>query len=121
MLFLANDQEHAPLSAGAGLDHGGEVETTEEHVNKATDMGCGVSPCSLLSSFSVDVMVDEAGQYAIHPVTGEQIRRTEEQDRHTLTLRPLLAQEESECNPPISDPAECGECSPRPSESPAKS
>jgi hypothetical protein len=109
------------MEAGASVDHGAGVKTTGEHVKTSADRGCCVSSCSLLSSFEVDVMEDEAGQYAIHPVTGERISRTEGQDRHTLALRPLPAREESECNPPTSDPAECGECSPRPSESPAKS
>ena len=46
--FLENAKEHSPLSAGAGVDHGVEVETTEDHVNRAADRGCCVSSCSLL-------------------------------------------------------------------------
>jgi hypothetical protein len=42
-----NVKEHAPLSAGARVDHGVEVETTEEHGNMAADRGCCVSTCSL--------------------------------------------------------------------------
>jgi hypothetical protein len=41
-----NVKEHAPLSAGARVDHGVEVETTEEHENRAADRGCCVSSCS---------------------------------------------------------------------------
>jgi hypothetical protein len=44
--FLANVKEHAPLSAGANVDHGVEVETTGEHENRAADRGCCVSSCS---------------------------------------------------------------------------
>jgi len=46
--FLANVKEHAPLSARASVDHGVDVETTDEHVNRAADRGCSVSSCSLL-------------------------------------------------------------------------
>jgi hypothetical protein len=48
-----NVKEHAPLSARASVDHGVEVETTGEHVNRAADRGCCVSACSaiLLSEF----------------------------------------------------------------------
>ena len=52
MVFLQNVKEHAPLSAGASVDHGVEVEITEEHVNKAADRGCCVSACSASSSSS---------------------------------------------------------------------
>jgi hypothetical protein len=45
-------KEHAILSAAANVDHGVEVETTGEHVNRAADGGCCVSTCSP-SSFSV--------------------------------------------------------------------
>jgi len=45
---LENVKEHATLSAGATVDHGVEVETTEEHVNRAADRGCCVSTCSAL-------------------------------------------------------------------------
>lgn len=48
--FLPNVKEHAPLSAGAGVDHGVGVETTGEHENRAADRGCCVSSCSLLLS-----------------------------------------------------------------------
>ena len=37
---LPNVKEHAPLSAGASVDHGVEVETTRDHVNRAADRGC---------------------------------------------------------------------------------
>jgi len=40
-----NVKEHATLSAGAGVDHGVEVETTGGHVNRADDRGCCVSTC----------------------------------------------------------------------------
>ncbi len=43
--FLPNVKEHAPLSAGASVDHGVEVETTGEHENRAADRGCCVSTC----------------------------------------------------------------------------
>jgi hypothetical protein len=43
---LANVKEHAPLSAGASVDHGVGVETTGEHENRAADRGCCVSTCS---------------------------------------------------------------------------
>lgn len=35
-----NVKEHATLSAGASVDHGVEVESTGEHVNRAADRGC---------------------------------------------------------------------------------
>jgi len=41
-----NAKEHATLSAKARVDHGVEVETKEEHVNRAADRGCCVSSCS---------------------------------------------------------------------------
>ena len=44
--FLQNVKEHATLSAGASVDHGVEVEATEDHVNRAADRGCCVSSCS---------------------------------------------------------------------------
>ena len=40
-----NVKEHAPLSAGASVDHGGEVQTKEEHENREADRGCCVSTC----------------------------------------------------------------------------
>ena len=43
---LANVKEHAPLSAGASVDHGVEVQATEDHINRAADRGCCVSSCS---------------------------------------------------------------------------
>ena len=46
-IFLSNVKEHATLSAGAHVDYGVDVETTEEHVNRAADRGCRVSTCSL--------------------------------------------------------------------------
>jgi hypothetical protein len=45
-ISLPNVKEHAPLSAGASVDHGVDVETTEDHVNRAADRGCCVSTCS---------------------------------------------------------------------------
>ena len=45
-LFNMNVKEHAPLSAGASVDHGVEGETREDHVNRAADRGCCVSSCS---------------------------------------------------------------------------
>ncbi len=42
----ANVKEHAPLSAGASVDHGVKVETMREHGNRAADRGCCVSTCS---------------------------------------------------------------------------
>ena len=36
------------MEAGAGVDHGVEVETTGEHENRAADRGCCVSTCSAL-------------------------------------------------------------------------
>jgi hypothetical protein len=49
-IILPNVKEHAPLSAGASVDHGVEVETTGEHEKRAADRGCCVSTCSLLDS-----------------------------------------------------------------------
>ena len=43
-----NVKEHATLSAGASVDHGVDVKTTGEHVNRAADRGCCVSTCSAL-------------------------------------------------------------------------
>ena len=43
---MQNVKEHATLSAGASVDHGVEVGTTENHVNRAADRGCCVSTCS---------------------------------------------------------------------------
>ena len=40
---LPNVKEHAPLSAGAHVDHGVDVGITVEHVNRAADRGCCVS------------------------------------------------------------------------------
>ena len=51
--ILPNVKEHAPLSAGARVDHGVEVETTENHENRAADRGCCVSSCSI-SSFLLE-------------------------------------------------------------------
>ena len=48
---LHNVKEHATLSAGASVDHGSEVEATEDHVNRTADRGCCVSTCSVSSSF----------------------------------------------------------------------
>jgi hypothetical protein len=45
LVSLHNVKEHATLSAGASVDHGVEVETTEKHVNRAADRGCCVSTC----------------------------------------------------------------------------
>ena len=46
VIFISsNVKEHAPLSAGAGVDNGVEVETTEDHVNRAADRGCWISFC----------------------------------------------------------------------------
>jgi hypothetical protein len=39
-IFLQNVKEHAPLSAGASVDHGVEVEGRKWHVNRAADRGC---------------------------------------------------------------------------------
>jgi hypothetical protein len=47
---LANVKEHAPLSAGASVDHGVEDVIMEDHVNRTADMGCCVSTCSLYSA-----------------------------------------------------------------------
>jgi hypothetical protein len=44
-----NVKEHATLSAGASVDNGVEVKTTEDHVNRAADRGCSVSACSASS------------------------------------------------------------------------
>jgi hypothetical protein len=46
VIILPNVKEHATLSARASVDHGVEVEITEEHVNRAADRGCCVSSCS---------------------------------------------------------------------------
>jgi hypothetical protein len=37
---LQNVKEHATLSARASVDHGIEVKTTGEHVNRTDDRGC---------------------------------------------------------------------------------
>ena len=42
---LPNVKEHATLSAGASVDHGVDVKTTGEHLNRAADRGCCVSAC----------------------------------------------------------------------------
>jgi hypothetical protein len=39
-LSLPNVKEHATLSARARVDHGVEVKTIGEHVNRAADRGC---------------------------------------------------------------------------------
>ena len=46
-IFLHNVKEHATLSAGAHFDHGVEVETTDDHANRAAD---GVAVSRLLRS-----------------------------------------------------------------------
>jgi hypothetical protein len=43
--YSPNVKEHATLSAGAHVDHGVEVKSTEDHINKAADRGCCVSTC----------------------------------------------------------------------------
>jgi hypothetical protein len=43
--LLPNVKEHATLSAGASVELGVDVETTEDHVNRAADRGCCVSTC----------------------------------------------------------------------------
>ena len=45
LISSANVKEHATLSAGASVDHGVEVKTREDHVNRAADRGCCVSTC----------------------------------------------------------------------------
>ena len=54
-VFWPNVQEHAPLSAGANVDHGVKVKTTGEHENRAADRGCvsRLVRCSSLSSDDV--------------------------------------------------------------------
>ena len=42
---MADVKEHSNLSARASVDHRVEAETTEDHVNRAADMGCCVSVC----------------------------------------------------------------------------
>jgi len=58
MYFLENVKEHATLSAGASVDHGVEVVTMEDHVNRAADRGCCVSTCCA-SSFEEGRVVVE--------------------------------------------------------------
>ena len=48
---MPNVKEHAPLSAGASVDHEVVVGITDEHVNRAADRGCCVSTCSASSFF----------------------------------------------------------------------
>jgi hypothetical protein len=55
-----NVKEHAPLSAGASVERGVDVETTQEHENKAADRGC-VSRLVVPSSFVGDDSVLEKG------------------------------------------------------------
>jgi hypothetical protein len=45
MWLVGNVKEHATLSAGASVDHGVNVKTTEAHVKRAADRGCCVSTC----------------------------------------------------------------------------
>ena len=40
-----NVKAHATLSAGASVDHGVDVVTTQEHENRAADRGCCVASC----------------------------------------------------------------------------
>lgn len=42
---LPDVKKHATLSAGASVDHGVDVETTEKHANRAADRVCYVSTC----------------------------------------------------------------------------
>ena len=56
-----NVKEHATLSAGASVDHGVEVETTGNHVNRTADRGCCVSPCS--ASDLLDVVARSMKSY----------------------------------------------------------
>ena len=58
-IFWQNVKEHATLSAGASVDHGVEVESTEEHVNRAADRGCCVSSCSACLLFVWNEVHDE--------------------------------------------------------------
>ena len=51
LLFIAihwNVKETAPLSSGASVHHGVEVETTAGHENRGADSGCRVSTCAVL-------------------------------------------------------------------------
>ena len=50
-----NVKEHATLSAGASVERGVEVKTTEEHENMAADGGCCASSCSP-SCFRLEVV-----------------------------------------------------------------
>jgi hypothetical protein len=47
VLLLPNVKEHATLSARARVNHGVEVKTTGDHVNRSADRGCCVSTCSV--------------------------------------------------------------------------
>jgi len=58
--FMQNVKEHATLSAGASVDHGVEVESTEEHVNRATDRGCCVSTC-----WALFVLLEEGNHLSV--------------------------------------------------------
>ncbi len=50
-ISLENVKEHATLAAGASVDHGVEVKTKGEHINRAADRGC-VSRLVSVSSFA---------------------------------------------------------------------
>ena len=40
VIFLATSKSTQPLSAGASVAHGVDVEAAEKHVNRAADRGC---------------------------------------------------------------------------------
>jgi len=48
IIFIANVKEHAPLSAGASVDHGVEVVITREHRNRTACRGCHDASCCAL-------------------------------------------------------------------------
>jgi hypothetical protein len=45
MIFLPNVEAHAPLPAGARVDHGVGVKATENHRNRAAGRGCHAASC----------------------------------------------------------------------------
>ena len=78
--FLHSAKEHAPLSAGANVDHGVDFITASEHENRAADRDCCVSTCCAYSFKFDSVHLDEsflpAAKYAICTTTNsmDQIR-----------------------------------------------
>ena len=53
-IIWPNVKAHAPLPAGAHVDHGVGVVVTESHQNRAAGRGCHGASCSFLDCLTAD-------------------------------------------------------------------